>query len=972
MLFADVVKSMEIAATLGAERLRELMTELVERSGVVVQRYGGTMNQFTGDGFMALFGAPSALEDHALRACLAALDIQSETHAMAANLMCSDGIALGLRVGLNSGEVVVGEIDSGPMHYTVSGEQVGLAQRMESAAEPRGVMLSESTARLVAADVTLGEPHLVRIKNVGDPIRAHPLLAVDGERHRSGRTDCRLIGRERERAAIEAAIKRAHDGCGGTVTVVGPPGIGKSRLVRESIESVKSVVTEIYCESHTRDVPFHVIARAVRKAEMVGGLDPDEARAHIRDRHSDRDEADLLLLYDLLGIRDVSVPMPDMSPDARRKRLVEILKDGAVTNPSPAVYVVEDVHWIDAVSESLLAELAAELRHTRSLMIFTFRPEYQGPLSFVDGLQGITLEPLDDHQSAELTVELLGEDPSVAELSRLISERASGVPFFAEEIVRDLAEQGVVTGARGAYRCTTPVADIDVPATVQAALGARIDRLGARAKRTLHAAAVIGAQFDAELVCQLTGDDELAELVAAELIEHVAGATGAHYAFRHPLIQKVAYDSQLRADRSKLHRRLAASLEQVDENAALLASQWEAAGDFGRAYLWHMRAGSWLNYRDHSAAYRSWQRARDAADRLPADDPDRLSKRIAPRTVICATTFRVGGQPAETGFAELKELTTRVGDKRSLAIGMAGYLTTLAFMSHHREASELASEFVTLVESIGEPAMTVGLMCAAAQAKYEAGENSECLAFADRVIDLAKGDAAMGDIVVASPLAWAYTLRGTAKMCLGRDGWLADMDAGGDLAASFDVQSQCNVALYKNVLATQYRLYIPDGHDLAFTADLLRVGIETHDSTPMTLVKLIRAVTLLNHSPEHRDEGMDLLTEAYGTLARLSGGLRRFADIEIARHRAAIGDLGGAVALAQATIDEQFATGEMISRGTATTVLVEALLRRRANGDLDSARAAIDRLAAVPVEPGFVLHKRSVEQLRRQLAAACG
>jgi adenylate cyclase len=225
----------------------------------------------------------------------------------------------------------------------------------------------------------------------------------------------------------------------------------------------------------------------------------------------------------------------------------------------------------------------------------------------------------------------------------------------------------------------------------------------------------------------------------------------------------------------------------------------------------------------------------------------------------------------------------------------------------------------------------------------------------------------MGDIMVASPLAWAYTLRGTAKMCLGRDGWLADMEVGAELAASFDVQSRCNAALYKYVLATSYGLLVPDSDDLAYTAELLEAAEETGDSTPIALVRLIHAVTLLHHSPDRNEAGISLLAKAYDHLARLSGGLRRFADIEIARHRAQSGDLDGAVLLAETTLDEQFATGEMISRGTATTVLVEALLLRGSSGDVGAAQQAIDRLAGVPVEPGFALHKRPLAELRKQM-----
>ena len=209
-----------------------------------------------------------------------------------------------------------------------------MAQRMESAASPGGVMLSESTARLVEDQVTLGDQKLVRIKNAEEPISARPLRAVDGEGHRAARSECRLVGRAFERDALGDAISRALNGGGGAVAVAGPPGIGKSRLVRESSDFAKSLgaeVLQIYCESDTREVASHVIARAVRSAENVGGLSADEARTQIRGRLADRDERDLLLLYDLLGIRDVSVAVPDLSPDARRRRIVEILTDGAAT-----------------------------------------------------------------------------------------------------------------------------------------------------------------------------------------------------------------------------------------------------------------------------------------------------------------------------------------------------------------------------------------------------------------------------------------------------------------------------------------------------------------------------------------------------------------------------------------------------------------------------------------------------------------
>ncbi|MGO9032891.1 adenylate/guanylate cyclase domain-containing protein, partial [Mycobacterium sp.] len=231
VLFADVVHSMDIASAVGAERLREIMAELVNITTAVVKRYGGTVDKFTGDGIMAVFGAPVALEDHAVRACLAALGIQQETTRLAAEVKKRDGIDPRLRVGLNSGQVIAGEIGSGALGYTAVGEQVGMAQRMESVAPPGGVLLSESTARLVEGAAVLGEPEMARIKGTHQPVCVQRLLGVS-ERHRAvGRAESNLVGRRREMAAVEVLLERAIDGHGAVVEVVGPPGIGKSRLV---------------------------------------------------------------------------------------------------------------------------------------------------------------------------------------------------------------------------------------------------------------------------------------------------------------------------------------------------------------------------------------------------------------------------------------------------------------------------------------------------------------------------------------------------------------------------------------------------------------------------------------------------------------------------------------------------------------------------------------------------------------------
>ena len=559
MLFADVVRSMDIAAALGPERLRELMTELVECSGEVVRRFGGTVNQFTGDGFMALFGAPIAMEDHAVRACLAALDIQTEAQRLAVEFERRYGVALKLRVGLNSGEVVAGDIGSGPMGYTVSGRQVGMAQRMESAAPPGGVMLSESTARLVELSADLAAPEAVQIKGSDHPVNARRLLAVRLDHHEPKRRESPLIGRDTEMSALAEILDKAIDGRGCVVGVMGPPGIGKSRLTREvsAIAASRGIdVIRTFCESHSKDIPFHAAAGLLRGFFGIDDLDPDAARAKTREALPDADSDDLVLLDDLLGIGDGQSTEIAIDPDARRRRLARLLNAALLDRRDPAVYVIEDAHWVDVVSESMLAEFLSVLPRTPSLVLFTYRPEYRGVLGATAAAKTITLSPLDKADASMLTAELLGSDASVSTLAAQIAERSGGNPFFTEEIVRDLAERGVIEGQRGAYVYRSE-GDVAVPATVQATIAARIDRLGAVPKRTLSAASVIGSRFSADLLADVIDEVAIADLVDAELVEAVADSSREEYAFRHPLLRAVAYGSQLKASRAALHRKIA-------------------------------------------------------------------------------------------------------------------------------------------------------------------------------------------------------------------------------------------------------------------------------------------------------------------------------------------------------------------------------------------------------------------------------
>ena len=382
VLFADVVHSMDIAAAVGAERLREIMSELLDRSTAVVKRYGGTLSQFTGDGIMAVFGAPIALEDHAVRACLAALGVQEEAKRLAAEVQDRDGIDLRLRVGLNSGQVIAGEIGSGSFGYTAIGEQVGMAQRMESVAPPGGVMLSASTARLVDGAAALGRAGvgsdqgcrragappigcwasangiapsgvLSRIWSVGGG-RCPPSRACWTVRSMATARWSAWWGHRASARAVWCARWRRW-----RVDVVwkcSPPSASRTPARSPSMPSRGCCARPPGLRVSTRRPP---------------GIDCATGFA-------DADPEDLLLLDDLLGIADPDAVLPRIDPDARRRRLTALVNAASLARETPAVYVVEDAHWIDEVSESMLADFLTVIPQTPSLVLVTYRPEYRG------------------------------------------------------------------------------------------------------------------------------------------------------------------------------------------------------------------------------------------------------------------------------------------------------------------------------------------------------------------------------------------------------------------------------------------------------------------------------------------------------------------------------------------------------------------------------------------------------------------
>ena len=745
---------------------------------------------------------------------------------------------------------------------------------------------------------------------------------------------------------------------------------------RRSVE-----VFTTFCESHTNQVPFHAVARLLRAATGVEGLDPHAARARIRTQAPDAEPEDLVLFDDLLGVADPEVELPKIDPDARRRRLTALVNAASLARQTPALYIIEDAHWIDEVSQSMLAEFLTVIPQTPSLVLMTYRPEYRGALTRVTGAHTVALAPLSDSETGALVAGLLGPDPSVGALGQKIAGRAAGNPFFVEEMVRELAERGVLRGKAGAYMSTAEVSEVSVPATLQATIAARIDRLDPEAKRTLRAGAVVGSRFGLDLLTMLGGEPVVADLVAAQLIDQVSFTPLPEYVFHHPLIRTVAYESQLKSDRAELHRRVATAIESrdpaaADEDAALIAEHWEAAGDLHAAYGWHMRAAAWATNRDIAAARLSWERAQTIADALSADDPDRAAMRIAPRTMLCGIAFRVHEHVAGGRFDELRELCTAAGDKASLAIGMAGLVIDHVYQDRMPEASQLASEAMAVIESIGDPTLTVGLSIAPTWAKTESAEWGDVLRWSQTAIDLADGDPAKGNLFFGSPLAFALATRAIAGYCLGRSGWREDIDRAFAIARSADPMSYATVIGIVYAGEIPLGVLMPDDRAVREIEDALRIAERSGDDLALSNAQFALGAALVHRqTAAERDRGEKLLAEVAEVYLRQGHNLSEIpiANVLLARERVRRGDRDDATPLMRAATNHLFRDGHLLLWGVpATAVLVETLLDHPTNIDVAEAEAAIERLAAAPTDEGLAIREVWLLRLRALLAQAQG
>ena len=795
VLFADVKGSMELAEQLDPEEWHRLLERFFEILADGVHRFEGTVNQYTGDGIMALFGAPIAHEDHAQRACYAALYLRDRLGGYADQLRIHPGVNFSFRLGLNSGEVVVGRIgDDLRMDYTAQGHTVGLAQRMEQLAPAGGVALSQHTQRIVDGFFDVRSLGSMQIKGAREAVGVYVLEGTGRYRTRldtsRARGLSRFVGRAGETGALEAALQRALEGTGRVAAVVGEPGVGKSRLCAEFVERCRVgglMVYEAHCPAHGKTIPYLPLLELLRNLFGITDQDaPPEARQKIAGALALLDDAfadDRALVLDFLGVADPNAPLLQLDPAVRQRRLFAFLRRliQLRTARDPVVLLLDDLHWIDPGSDLFVAQIVEAVSTTRTLLLVNFRPEYTADWLRKSWVLQLPVAPLGTEALAELVRDWVGAAASVAALPPLIGARSGGNPFFAEEIVLSLIETQRLAGARGAYELTTALETIEVPATVRALLAARIDRLGEREKQVLYTAAVIGKEFSrplVEAVVDIDGADvdaALSALLAAEMINERSIYPVAEYSFKHPLTHEVALHAQLTTSRRARHSAVAhaiapAEADRLDEYAGLLAHHWMEAGEGMHAAVWHIRAARWVQSSDIAAARRHWMQARVLLGSLPdCAERSRILLEVYPELVN--TLDRLGAEPAESlaVFREGVDLARRAGDRRTEALLEAAYSQLVSSQNDFDTMGAHASRAVALADAEGDLAVRLFARHFLGRSFAWRSRWEESVAVFDGSVAIAGGDAA-AEIQVLGwwPYVESLAVRGAILSILGR------------------------------------------------------------------------------------------------------------------------------------------------------------------------------------------------------------
>lgn len=723
VLFADIKGSTRLAQQAGAEAWHGILDRYFTMLSAVVHRFEGTVNQYTGDGIMALFGAPIALEDHAQRACLAALEAQAQVRAYADELRLRSGLNLSMRIGLNTGEVIVGRIgDDLRMDYTAQGLTVNLAARMEQICEPGRIYASRNTAVLVEGYCQLRDLGAMSVAGSEQPVHVYEVQDADPRHTRLARSlqrgATRFVGREPDLAQLQAQLELLRQGQGGSWAVVGEAGLGKSRLCHEFAQHCEREGLRVHRASavpYGAALPLFPVQALLRsRLHLSEQSSPADLRRLVAGSFLLEDPGSAAILpqiLDLLGIGEGRGPDPG---GAERDILLRYLADYLARSAQPQLLLVEDLHFADTATQDFLRHLSAAVRERHSLLLLNHRPEFD---SAALAGQQIRLQALSPAALEQLAEELLGGHESLRALRAELLRRAAGNPYFVEEAVQALADKAQLQGQRGAYRLDQPMQDWPIPDTVHALIAARIDRLSAPQKTLLQAAAVLGQPFATPWLTELL---ELPPEVIRQGLDALAregfiverpdeSMRLGDWGFAHPLVQEVAYDAQLESQRRSLHARFAQRLEAEhplqavpDETALRIAHHYSCADDDLRAGLWHIQAARWSATVDSQAAVRYLQAALLRLDRV-AEQPLVQAARVRARAALIrmGQFVEIEAARVDAWFEQARQLAEEMQDDEGLAELSMSYASELMHRGKAVAAARLYANSLELARQIG-------------------------------------------------------------------------------------------------------------------------------------------------------------------------------------------------------------------------------------------------------------------------------
>jgi class 3 adenylate cyclase/tetratricopeptide (TPR) repeat protein len=885
VLFADLKSSTELLANRDPEEARALIDPVLERMMAAVHRYEGTVNQVMGDGIMALFGAPLAHEDHAVRACYAALDMHAAMRRWADEARRAHGIAVEIRVGLNSGEVVVRAIGSDlHMDYTAVGQTTHVAARIEQLAGPGRTCLTASTLRLAEGAIEVRALGPTLLKGLGEPIDVYELTGAGPLHSRfhaaAARGLTRFVGRTGELEQLEQILDTAAGGQGQVVAIVGGPGVGKSRLVWEVTRSPRVHdwrVLDARAVSYGATTSYLPVVALLKHYVAIEDRDgPHAVREKLAERLRTLDrtlESHLSALLALLDVPTDDAEWAALDPLDRRRRTLAAVSQLLLreSQTQPVLVVVEDLQWIDESSQAVLDALVDSLAGSRVLLLVNYRPEYQHRWGARMHCTQLRLDALPHEHAEQLLGALLGSDPGLEPLTRTLVSRTEGNPFFIEESVRALVEIGSLTGERGAYRLARPLPSIQVPATVQAVLAARIDRLPPADKALLQTAAVVGKDVPLALLRAVAdlADDQLhaalARLQAAEFLYETWIFPDREYTFRHALTHDVAYGGLLQDRRRALDGRIVETLERLypDRLAehverlafhALRGERWEQA-------LRYSRQGGAKAF-DRSAnreAVAAFEQVLTALAHL-SETPETLAEGVDVRLLLRSSLLQLGElERASRHLAEAERLATTLGDRHRLA-WLGSYLTTTLMLEGETlRAIGVGEKAYALADEVGD----VGA-CAAARAQLghacrEQGDLRRAVTIFGEAIDLLPGPL-VHERFGRLALPPAIYSRAMAALCLAELGDFGEAERLGTEAAALTqgVDVPFAFALTHTALANVY--VVQERLDEAMRALEPAVEVVTARGIPIPWAVALRGYVLALAG--RADEGCAVLDRA--------------------------------------------------------------------------------------------------------------